>query len=119
MIECVCDYDAPTLYCDRMVTARKQHKCSECFRVIQSGERYEYVFGVWDGRPDRFKTCARCLAVKEYVKAHVPCFCWAHGSILDDAYNTVEGYAHEVPGLLFGYWRRYAATRKGPYRFSS
>lgn len=112
--ECFCEYDAPDFYASRLVTASKQHKCSECSRAIQPGERYEYVVGKWGRTFDRFKTCARCLAVKEFVAASVPCFCWAHGNILDDCHQTAEDYAHEAPGLLFGYWRRYVKVKNAP-----
>lgn len=107
--ECFCAYDAPDFYAKRLVRASKQHNCSECFHKIQPGERYEYAVGKWDGAFDRFKTCSRCLDMREYVKAHVPCLCWAHGNIIDDCYDAVDDYAHEAPGLKFGYWRRCVA----------
>ena len=43
--------------------ARKSHKCQTCFRIIDPGETYESQFVVWDGRAQRFKQCAHCLAV--------------------------------------------------------
>ena len=111
--ECVCDYDAPSVYRRTEVkAARKEHKCEECRRKIKPGESYELVFGMWDGRADTFKTCAHCLALREWVKAHVPCFCWAHGNIREDAIETAMGYAHEAPGLLFGAYRREIAIRR-------
>lgn len=111
---CFCDYDAPEFLSRRIVTANKQHKCDDCYRAIQPGERYEYTFGKWDGEVDRFKTCARCLDLREYVQAHVPCLCWAYGNIIDDCYNAVDAYAHEAPGLKFGYWRRRIAIDRAP-----
>jgi hypothetical protein len=114
MSNCFCDYDPPEFYSPRIVIASKQHKCDECARAIQPGERYEYVVGKWDGRFDRFKTCARCLDLKEYVMATVPCLCWAHGNIIDDCYSAVDEYAHEAPGLKFGYWRRRVAIARAP-----
>jgi hypothetical protein len=30
---------------DRAPVARKRHKCGECFRMIEPGERYRYVSG--------------------------------------------------------------------------
>lgn len=112
--ECFCDYDAPAFYATHKLTASKQHKCDECFRAIQPGEQYEYAVGKWNGDFDRFKTCSRCLALKEYVQAYVPCLCWAHGNIIDDCYDAVDNYAHEAPGLKFGYWRRRIAILRAP-----
>lgn len=112
MSYCECDYDPPSVYRKAEHKARKQHKCHECSRLVQPGERYEVVFGIWDGRSDIFKTCSRCLALREWVKAHVPCVCWAHGNVRDDAIEAARGWAHEAPGLLFGAYRREIAIRR-------
>lgn len=108
MSECYCDYEPSTVYSKTMPIARKQHRCDECFRPIAPGEQYERVFGVWDGDASTFRTCAQCLALREYVLAHVPCLCWSHGSMIDDCISTADEYAHEAPGLLFGARRRQA-----------
>jgi hypothetical protein len=111
-MECFCDYDSPTVYSAATPKARKEHQCIECRCTIKSGEQYERVFGVWDGSADTFKTCQRCLNLREYVKAHVPCFCWAHGNMIDDAIQTAEGWNREAPGLLFGAYRLQIKIRK-------
>ena len=54
----------------------------------------------------RAKTCDRCLDVREFVQAHVPCFCLSHFNLLDDCRETAEYYAHETVGLYFGTQRR-------------
>lgn len=113
MTECFCDYDSPLAYGRAEPIARKAHRCEECGGVIAPGERYERVFGVWErGRPEVFKTCPRCIALRDWVSAHVPCFCWAHGNIRDDAIETARSWAHEAPGLLFGAYRREVAIRR-------
>lgn len=109
--DCYCDYDPPTVWRQSTPVARKEHKCSECGRPIDPGHQYEHVFGVWDGRADTFKTCARCFAMREWVKAHVPCLCWAHGNMREEVIETARNYAHEAPGLLFGMYRRYLTPR--------
>lgn len=114
--ECFCDYDAPSQYTRTPVkAAKKEHECDECRRTIQPGEAYEHVWGIWDGQSDTFKTCAQCLALKEWVKAHVPCFCWAHGNIREDALEAARGYSPEAPGLLFGAYRREVAIRRASH----
>jgi hypothetical protein len=112
MNACFCDYEAPEFYHKETRKARNAHRCSECCRVIEPGESYEHVHGKWDGEVGTFKTCPRCLALKEWVKAHVPCFCWAHGNIVDDAIETARHYAHHAPGLMFGAYRRQVAIRR-------
>ena len=106
MSECYCDYDQPEVYRKRLQTARKQHKCYECSRAIKAGEQYEYVFSVFEGETWPAHTCRHCLALREYVRAHVPCMCWSHGNVHDDAMATAQEWSHQAPGLLFGAYRR-------------
>jgi len=93
-------------------TARKAHVCYECARNIEKGERYESVAGVWNGEFSVYKTCPHCLSLREFVSKHVPCFCFGHGNIREDAIETARGYGWETPGLLFGAWRREIAIRR-------
>ena len=47
-------------------TARKEHECCECGRIITIGEKYSYFFGVWEEYdhyghlPGAYKTCLEC-----------------------------------------------------------
>ena len=114
-MNCVCDYEQPIWSSQRILTARKPHRCEECRRAIQPGERYEYCAGMWQrGTVERFKVCSRCLALREYVKEAVPCLCWAYGNIIDDCIEAAREYAHELPGLLFGAYRREVAIYRAP-----
>ncbi|MBK1732901.1 hypothetical protein [Thiococcus pfennigii] len=70
------------------------------------------MFGRWGGQPDTFDTCSRCLALRDYVEAHVPCLCWQHGHMREDCIETARAYAPEAPGLLFGAWRREIAIAR-------
>ena len=110
--DCSWDDDAPTIYRKSEHTARKEHRCCECGRTIRPGERHEYVFGIWDGRAETCSTCTHCLSIREWVVAHVPCSCWAHGSMLDDVRKDVAAYQHQAPGLAMGYLRRVAALKR-------
>lgn len=66
---CDCDIgEAPACYTERIRTARKDHRCSECRRRIRAGEKYKYVSGIWDGYPSSYKTCSRCQVATE---AHI------------------------------------------------
>ena len=110
-MECYCDFEPAKVYQADVHVARKQHKCDECHRTISSGERYERVFGIWD-EPRTYKTCARCLALREFVTAHVPCTCWTHGNMIDDCMEEAYEYAHEAPGLMFGAYRLKVLIRR-------
>lgn len=110
---CECDYDSPSVYNPQKVkAARKVHRCSECDRGIQLGEPYESTWGIWDGQAETYRTCQHCLNLREYVKAHVPCFCWSHGNTREDAIYAASGWNHEAPGLLFGAYRREILIRR-------
>lgn len=113
MAECYCDYDYTfSVYRCANHVARKQHRCYECGRVIAPGERYEYAFGYGDGESMSAHTCQQCTDIRDWVVAHVPCCCWAHGNVHDDIRNTVDHYWPEAPGLLFGWLRRVAAMQR-------
>jgi len=43
--------------------ARKAHKCSTCYRVIDAGEVYSRQFCVFDGRAYAWKQCLHCEAL--------------------------------------------------------
>ena len=55
-----CDGDTPEIYNERMVRARKVHKCCECEREILVGAVYEKVSGRWEGEFGTYKFCADC-----------------------------------------------------------
>ena len=111
---CYCDYDPAEFYHREERKARKPQKCGECGRKIAPGERYEHVRGKWCGEVDTCRTCQRCLVLRKWVQAHVPCFCWHFGNMREDARETISEYAHECPGLWFGWGRREVAIRRAP-----
>lgn len=45
--------------------ARKAHKCCECARVIEPGETYQHVWGVWDREMFVYETCMKCKAARD------------------------------------------------------
>ena len=113
--DCYCDDgEQSVIYEKTTPKARIQHKCSECFAPIAAGEAYERVVGLWpscDGW-ETFKTCARCIALREFVKSNVKCFCWNHGNMISDALETADHYRDPGNGLYFGALRRYALIQR-------
>ena len=104
---CYCDYgESPAVYAVKRHKARAGHACYECHGLIVPGETYERVAALYDGKWLTIKTCRRCLDVRDYVTAHAPCFCWLHGSMLDDARNTLEEYGHESAAFWIGAMKR-------------
>ena len=117
MTDCYCDYDPPKFYVSTMPRARKEHTCDECGHKIQPKEIYERATGMWDGSPDTFVTCERCVTLRQWVKNSVPCFCWAHGNMIEDAEETIKDAwwraRDEVSGIWFGFLRRKYAVQRG------
>ena len=74
---------------NKMVKARKNHKCCECGRVIEKGEKYEYCVAVWDGDLRTFKTCHGCKIIRDEL------FCdgWAYGEVWRDIWENIADIA--------------------------
>jgi hypothetical protein len=48
-------------------TAKKAHECIECGRIIESGQRYNYHSGVWDGAGASYKVCLGCDLLRDQL----------------------------------------------------
>lgn len=59
-----CDCESPSFYHEQDRTARVEHKCCECRRVIAIGSRYTEVRGIWAREWSVFRTCPRCERVR-------------------------------------------------------
>jgi len=62
----MCDYPRIGSCINRK--ARKHHKCYECKRVIDIGQKYQYIKGNWDGKWLEFKTCLSCEELRDQLK---------------------------------------------------
>ena len=81
-MECSC-FDADvdeygTVLEDKVVTARKAHRCHECGKSISLGENYRREKAVYDGQCDTHKTCLDCSSIRNEL---VCSFYW--GEVLD------------------------------------
>lgn len=116
MIDCSCDYDPPEVYSSRMVRGRKEYRCYECDARIAVGEQHEYAFGVSYGYTYQPRTCANCVSIRQFVQINIPCFCWAHGNLMDDARNVIRAAYDKAPdevrGVAFGFGRLLVKTRQ-------
>ena len=111
MSYCDCDsYSDP--YWAETRKARIRHRCGECWRWIEPGENYEHVRGKCDGEMFVAKTCSHCLAILNYVTAHVPCFCLEHGNMLDAADEEIREWGPTVPGMGMEYGRLRVALKR-------
>ena len=68
-MSCICDTDEPTLFREQWRTARKAYKCCECGGVINTGDIYQDVTGIWNGRWHAYKTCERCADLRSALES--------------------------------------------------
>lgn len=63
-------------------TARKTHRCDECYRDIQPGERYRIGVGGQDGSIWSEKQCRHCWAASVWLTEVCGGFLW--GGVAED-----------------------------------
>ena len=120
MTECYCDYESWRVYNERQVkAARKTYRCCECCHPIEIGQPYLYVFGAFNDGVKTYRLCAACDTLRQYVDAHLPCFCWywgSEGEMLNDMRESVSNYSFEVPGMGMEFGRLYVKAIKPKWR---
>jgi hypothetical protein len=96
-MDCSCSIDYtehdndPELYDEKIVKSRKDHKCSECRRVIKKGEHYKRIKGLWDGYFSTYKHCADCQSIaKEFFHS------FNFECLLDDLWEFIRDSDGEV-----------------------
>jgi hypothetical protein len=73
--------------------------------AIRPGEQYEHVWGVWDDGPRVFKTCRRCLNLRQFMEKHAHCFCWTFGDVRSAAREEAHEWRGDTGGDLFALGR--------------
>jgi hypothetical protein len=74
--------------------ARKEHKCRECFRTIQAGERYHVDRFVFEGRLEAHKVCSHCMVAREWLSTE--CGGWLFGGVEEDIREHVHNGAYSI-----------------------
>lgn len=62
--------DSPEFCHEKIVKARKPHKCCECHDEIPAGAKYESCTGKWDGDLQTYKTCMLCVEIRNKFSCH-------------------------------------------------
>ena len=97
-----------------MPTARKQHVCSCCYRIIAKGETYENQRNVFVGRVYTYKLCAHCKALTRRVLELDEYDYWEEGITFDYLYETLhESYKTMADLRAFVWFRRRWTRRDG------
>lgn len=81
--------EGPTIYAEKVVTARKPHSCCECGRSIPAGAKYQRVCGLWDGRFDTFRTCMDCVNIREAFRC-------GGGFIFCQLWETLHEFRNDI-----------------------
>ena len=95
------DWDGETLFYGWR-TARIEHECEECRRIIEPGERYLLQQDALDGTVTQMKMCRHCRGVISLYGRLTGCpQNWYWGSVLsmyeDDSGMIADGLMHDLP----------------------
>lgn len=114
------DYDNDWTQLDIGVrVARQPHRCEECRRGIDPGERYHYWTGASDGRAFTTKMCSHCRATIALGAAITGCpELWYSGAVFD-VEDGGPGFVADIlnhtlnPVERLRMLRTFAASRRG------
>lgn len=109
---CSISDDYPEIYKERARVAKKEHKCSECSRLILTGEKYRSAFMVFESHPAAFKTCRHCRVGQQWLLDN--CGTFAHGGLMEE----MEEHIGEYPDIAFGLYRIKVGMRRRWRSFS-
>lgn len=79
---CMADGNWTEFSTNREQTARKAHRCGDCSRTIEPGERYLYAAGKSEGYFFTAKMCAHCWAACQWLS--IVCRGWMYGGVWED-----------------------------------
>lgn len=96
-MECSCNFSATAdgysaILSDKVRTARKTHRCRECNRPIQPGEKYRVEKTLFDGSVGTVKTCMDCNSIRTHL-----CEYYYYGEVRELVRNSVADMGGEVP----------------------
>jgi hypothetical protein len=98
---------------DRWHTARKEHACRECRRMIQPGERYNVHAFRFDGAFSSHRTCEHCTVARTWLSGE--CGGWVYGEVEEDMreHATSGYYPLAVARLAVGMRRDWTTVKGG------
>lgn len=77
----------------RVVVAKKTHRCLECRLDILPGTSYEYAKGLWESEWSTFKTCLSCVEIRNH-------FACSNGYLFGQLWEDIE--SNFFPGMTAG-----------------
>jgi hypothetical protein len=88
---CGCDCELPDVTWESEPIARKVHYCCECNSMIEPGEKYYKIKGVWVGDFQTFNQCMTCRQVWQRALSEnhfIGCLCY--GELWEDVGHLYE-----------------------------
>lgn len=73
--------------------ARKAHRCDECGRTIEAGERYRRSSALFDGRFDEFKMCWHCRVAAQWLEKN------CDGYLTQGVHEDIREHIDEYRGV--------------------
>jgi hypothetical protein len=106
------DGDCAEFHNVRTVTARREHKCCECGRVIQRGDRYESVVGKWEDEISRYRTCPLCVEIREKFNSGGCTYTTIWEEIRDYLFpemnfKCMDGLSTEARNFILARWQQW------------
>jgi hypothetical protein len=96
--------DGPCTFWRRVErTARKAHKCAECGRQIQAGEKYLYSASLFEGDFSVDKMCAHCKVAADWLTEN--CGGYLTCGVGEDIVGHFDEYAYLGACYLLGLGR--------------
>jgi len=83
------DYDAPRMYSEMVVKARKPHGCCECGNTIHPGSEYQRASGKWDGDFGVYCTCLDCMHIRDAFRC-------GGGFLFGQLWDSLHEYRNDV-----------------------
>jgi len=109
---CSCDFDSePEFFKISIRLARNSHRCTECKRIIKSGEKYHYIRGKWDGDFSVYKRCFECEDLASTLK-DIRCFCDVFGQLSDNVVDELNELKYSANGDYFYVMRKIVAVKR-------
>jgi hypothetical protein len=100
----MCDY--PAIHETKDIkAARKQHRCSECFKPIEKGQPYQQYDALYNGAWGHSKFCTACQEAWKAIWSIDDHLCVQIG----EAWNTLCDYGIAVPYWNYDHYRERAA----------
>lgn len=107
------DYcERPEFFSERTVTAKKNHRCEECRKIIYAGEKYEYFSGKTDGDFWTAKQHVHCASFCRFVNHKINLLdCSPFGFIEEDLRGLAQnsGKYGELARLMIWFYRAIAS----------